>query len=50
MLTCKNCNQSLMWGHVHPLVVVLVHNADQVAVPDVVLVVIDIVAVAKVGW
>ena len=30
-----------MWGHVHPLVVVLVHNADQVAVPDVVLVVID---------
>ena len=39
-----------MWGHVHPLVVVVVHNADQVAVPDVVLVVIDIVAVAKVGW
>ena len=29
-----------MWGHVHPLVVVLVHNADQVAVPDAVLVVI----------
>ena len=30
-----------MWGHVHPLVVVLVHNADEVAVADVVLVVID---------